>query len=54
MRLLGGDRVITYISGSTDLPDLQVLLAYEEAHRDRKGIVQAVEARMNALGAPAS
>ena len=51
---LGGDRVITYVTQSTDLPDLQVLLAYEEAHKNRKGIVQAVEARLTALGAPAS
>jgi len=51
---LGGNRVITYVSESTDLPDLQVLLAYEEAHKNRKGIVQAVEARLTALGAPAS
>lgn len=51
---LGGDRVITYISASTDLPDLQVLLAFEEAHKNRKGVIQAVEARLAELGTPVS
>lgn len=51
---LGGDRVITYVSESTDLPDLQVLLAFEEAHKNRKGVIQAVEARLAELGAPVS
>ena len=51
---LAGDRVIGYVSESTDLPDLQVLLAYEEAHKNRKGIVQAVEARLAQLGTPVS
>jgi hypothetical protein len=31
-----------------------VLLAYEEAHKARKGVVQAVEARLAELGTPAS
>jgi hypothetical protein len=51
---LGGDRVMAHVSESTDLPDLQVLLAYEEAHKNRKGVVQAVEARLAALGSPVS
>jgi hypothetical protein len=51
---LSGDRVMTYVSESTDLPDLQVLLAFEEAHKNRKGVVQAVEARLAELGAPVS
>jgi hypothetical protein len=51
---LSGDRVMTYISASTDLPDLQVLLAYEEAHKNRKGVVQAVESRLAELGTPVS
>jgi bacterioferritin (cytochrome b1) len=51
---LGGDRVIAHVSESTDLPDLQVLLAYEEAHKNRKGVVQAVETRLAELGTPVS
>jgi hypothetical protein len=51
---LPGDRVIAHVAESTDLPDLQVLLAYEEAHKARKGVVQAVEARLAELGTPAS
>ena len=51
---LPGDRVIAHVEESTDLPDLQVLLAYEEAHKNRKGVVQAVEARLAALGTPVS
>lgn len=51
---LTGDRVMAHVAGSTDLPDLQVLLAYEEAHKSRKGVVQAVEARLAELGTPAS
>jgi hypothetical protein len=51
---LSGDRVMAHVAESTDLPDLQVLLAYEESHKNRKGVVQAVEARLAALGTPAS
>jgi hypothetical protein len=51
---LSGDRVMAHVAESTDLPDLQVLLAYEEAHKNRKGVIVAVEARLAALGAPAS
>ena len=51
---LSGDSVMRHVAESTDLPDLQVLLAYEEAHKNRKGVVQAVETRLAALGAPAS
>jgi hypothetical protein len=51
---LGGDRVMAHVAESTDLPDLQVLLAYEEAHKNRKGVVQAVEARLAELGTPVS
>lgn len=51
---LTGDRVMAHVAASTDLPDLQVLLAYEEAHKNRKGVVQAVEARLAELGTPAS
>jgi hypothetical protein len=51
---LSGDSVIRHVGESTDLPDLQVLLAYEEAHKNRKGVVQAVEARLAALGTPVS
>ena len=51
---LSGDRVMAHVSESTDLPDLQVLLAYEEAHKNRKGVVQAVEARLAELGTPVS
>ena len=51
---LSGDRVIGHVAESTDLPDLQVLLAYEEAHKNRKGVVQAVEARLAELGTPVS
>ena len=47
---LSGDRVMAHVAESTDLPDLQVLLAYEEAHKNRKGVIAAVEARLAALG----
>ena len=51
---LPGDRVIAHVAESADLPDLQVLLAYEESHKNRKGVVQAVVARLAELGTPAS
>lgn len=51
---LSGDRVMAHVGESADLPDLQVLLAYEEAHKNRKGVVQAVEARLAELGSPVS
>ena len=51
---LSGDAVMRHVAQSTDLPDLQVLLAYEEAHKNRKGVVQAVETRLAELGTPVS
>jgi hypothetical protein len=51
---LSGDSVMRHVAESTDLPDLQVLLSYEEAHKNRKGVVQAVEARLAELGTPVS
>jgi hypothetical protein len=51
---LTGERVMAHVAESADLPDLQVLLAYEEAHKNRKGVVQSVEARLAELGTPAS
>lgn len=51
---LSGDSVMRHVAESTDLPDLQVLLAYEEAHKNRKGVVQAVESRLAELGTPVS
>jgi bacterioferritin (cytochrome b1) len=50
---LGGDRVMAHVAESSDIPDLQVLLAYETAHKNRKGVVQAVEERLSALGTSA-
>ncbi|MFN2524371.1 MAG: hypothetical protein ABR614_13795, partial [Mycobacteriales bacterium] len=50
---LGGDRVMAHVAQSNDIPDLQVLLTYETAHKNRKGVVQAVEERLSALGASA-
>jgi hypothetical protein len=51
---LTGDRVMAHVAESTDLPDLQVLLTYEEAHKNRKGVIAAVEARLAELGSPVS
>lgn len=51
---LSGDSVMRHVGGSADLADLQVLLAYEEAHKNRKGVISAVEARLAELGTPVS
>ena len=50
---LSGDSVMRHVRESNDVPDLRVLLAYEDAHKNRKGVVQAVEARLSELGTPA-
>ena len=49
---LSGDRVIRHVSESQDLSDLQVLQAYEQAHKARKGVLDAVRARLSELGSP--
>ena len=51
---LSGDRVMAHVAESNDLPDLQVLLAYEQAHKNRKGVISAVQTRLAELGSPVS
>jgi hypothetical protein len=51
---LSGDSLMRHVAESTDLPDLQVLLSYEEAHKNRKGVISAVVARLAVLGTPVS
>ncbi|MCW2614695.1 MAG: hypothetical protein JWN08_1689 [Frankiales bacterium] len=48
---LSGDSIIRHVAEVDDLDELRETLAYERAHKDRKGVVQAVEARLAQLTA---
>ena len=46
---LTGDSVIRHVADSEDVQHLREVLAYEQAHKARKGVVQAVETRLQDL-----
>jgi ferritin-like metal-binding protein YciE len=46
---LTGDSVIRHVGDSDDVQHLREVLAYEQAHKARKGVVQAVETRLQDL-----
>jgi hypothetical protein len=46
---LTGDSVMRHVADTEDVAVLQALLAYEQAHKARKGVVQALEARLQEL-----
>jgi bacterioferritin (cytochrome b1) len=52
---LSGDSVMRHVRDSDDVEHLREILAYEQAHKNRKGVVQALEERLTELsGATAS
>ncbi|MCW2607673.1 MAG: hypothetical protein JWO60_2366, partial [Frankiales bacterium] len=46
---LSGDRVMGHIRDTEDVAELQQLLAFEAAHKARKGVLAAAEERLAAL-----
>lgn len=50
---LSGDSVMRHAADSDDLQHLREILAYEQAHKARKGVVQAVEQRLQELAVQA-
>jgi bacterioferritin (cytochrome b1) len=49
---LSGDSVMRHVSDTEDVDELRRILAFEQAHKDRKGVVQAAEARLAELLSP--
>jgi hypothetical protein len=48
---LTGDTVIRHAADSEDVDHLREVLAFERAHKSRKGVVQALESRLSELSA---
>ena len=46
---LTGDSIIRHVNDNDDVEHLREVLAYEQAHKARKGVVQAAEARLQEL-----
>jgi bacterioferritin (cytochrome b1)/uncharacterized protein YjbJ (UPF0337 family) len=50
---LSGDSVMRHVNDSDDVEHLREILAYEQAHKARKGVLQALEARLTELSVSA-
>jgi bacterioferritin (cytochrome b1) len=50
---LTGDSVMRHVNDTEDVEELRTLLAYEQAHKARKGVVKAAQERLSGL-APSS
>jgi bacterioferritin (cytochrome b1) len=48
---LSGDSVMRHVADSDDVDHLREILAFEQAHKARKGVVQALEQRLQELSA---
>ena len=48
---LSGDSVIRHVADNDDVDHLREILAYEQAHKARKGVLQALESRLTELSA---
>lgn len=46
---LSGDSVMRHAKDTDDVDELRAILAFEQAHKSRKGVVQAVTERLNEL-----
>ncbi len=46
---LSGDSVMRHVADSDDIEHLREILSYEQAHKARKGVVQALESRLEEL-----
>lgn len=47
---LTGDSIIRHVAELEDIEELRATLAYETAHKQRKGVLQALQARVQELG----
>jgi len=50
---LSGDSVIRHVNDTDDLDELRALLAFEQAHKARKGVLKAAQDRLTKLAAEA-
>ena len=50
---LTGDSVMRHVEDTEDVAELRTLLAFEQAHKARKGVLQAAQERLDALSAKA-
>lgn len=48
---LTGDSVMRHVADTEDVEELRTLLAFEQAHKARKGVLQAAQERLDALSA---
>ena len=46
---LSGDSVMRHVADSDDVEHLREILAFEQAHKARKGVLQALEGRLQEL-----
>ena len=46
---LSGDSVMRHAKDTEDVEELRAILAFEQAHKARKGVVQAVTERLEEL-----
>jgi bacterioferritin (cytochrome b1) len=49
-----GDSVMRHVADTEDVEELRTLLAYEQAHKARKGVLKAAQERLEELGSLAS
>ena len=48
---LSGDSIIRHVADTDDVEELRTLLAFEQAHKARKGVLAAAQSRLTALSA---
>ncbi len=49
---LSGDSVMRHVADTEDVEELRTLLAFEQAHKARKGVLKAAQDRLTELSAP--
>jgi HPt (histidine-containing phosphotransfer) domain-containing protein len=50
---LSGDSIMRHVDDTEDVDELRTLLAFEQAHKARKGVLQAAQSRLDALSSKA-
>ena len=48
---LTGDSIIRHVADTEDVEELRTLLAFEQAHKARKGVLAAAQSRLTELSA---
>ena len=46
---LTGDSIMRHVNDTEDVEELRTLLAYEQAHKARKGVVKTAQERLDSL-----